>query len=101
MLTDIIIIYPLTVQYDLALMDVSMPVDGLEAMSRIRSSGSNIPIIAMTANALMGYEKCLDSGMDDYIPKPMSKKILLQKLLFWLDRAEPQPSLADTHAVPL
>jgi osomolarity two-component system sensor histidine kinase TcsA len=80
-------------KFDLVLMDVSMPVmDGFEATAKIRSGGNAIPIIAMTANALRGYrEKCLQSGMDDYIPKPVSKKILMQKLLFWLDR-EDQPS---------
>lgn len=80
-------------QYDLVLMDVSMPVmDGFEATAKIRNSGMDIPIIAMTANALRGYrEKCLASGMDDYIPKPVSKSALLQKLLLWLDRENQQP----------
>lgn len=57
-------------------MDCHMPVmDGLEATKLIRSMGDkarDIPIIALTANALTGdKEKCLKSGMDDFISKPV------------------------------
>ena len=53
-----------------------MPVmDGLEATRRIRKLGGEaqeIPILALTANALVGdKEKCLNSGMDDFISKPV------------------------------
>ncbi|KAI8629823.1 hypothetical protein F5Y19DRAFT_432095 [Xylariaceae sp. FL1651] len=73
--------------YDLILMDVSMPVmDGFEATAKIRESGMNIPIVAMTAHALAGdMEKCLEMGMDDYISKPINRNALLQKLLKWLE----------------
>ncbi|MCP4374849.1 MAG: response regulator [bacterium] len=69
--------------YDLVLMDCQMPVmNGYDATRAIRSSGSavrnhNIPIIAMTANAMQGdREKCLKTGMDGYIAKPIN----IQKL---------------------
>ena len=59
--------------YDVVLMDVQMPeMDGFEATRRIRSLGSKICIIAMTAHALNGdKEACLDVGMDDYVSKPI------------------------------
>ncbi len=77
--------------YDLVLMDIQMPVmDGYEATARIRKSrGSisahNIPIIAMTANAMKGdQEKCLQAGMDDYISKPVDALKLQAKINKWL-----------------
>jgi len=62
--------------YAIVLMDCHMPVmDGLEATRQIRALGeeaSCIPIVALTANALTGdKEKCLKSGMDDFISKPV------------------------------
>ncbi len=64
--------------FDLVLMDVQMPeMDGFEATAQIRAgevqSGRHIPIIAMTAHAMKGdREKCISSGMDEYISKPIS-----------------------------
>lgn len=73
--------------YDLVLMDCQMPVmDGYEATQQIRSPASevrdhHIPIIAMTANAMKGdKEKCLASGMDDYIAKPIKADHLARML---------------------
>jgi signal transduction histidine kinase/DNA-binding response OmpR family regulator len=63
--------------FDLVLMDVQMPeMDGLEATAAIRAqermTGTHLPIIAMTANAMQGdAEQCLAAGMDAYIAKPM------------------------------
>ena len=69
--------------FDVVLIDVQMPeMDGFEATAAIReiekSSGGHIPIIAMTAHAMTGdRERCLASGMDDYIPKPIRAQALL------------------------
>jgi len=63
--------------FDLILMDIQMPVmDGFAATERIRGIEkeqglSRVPIIAVTAHVLDGYrEKCLEAGMDNYLPKP-------------------------------
>jgi two-component system, sensor histidine kinase and response regulator len=69
--------------FDLILMDLQMPeMDGLEATVAIRKreqlSGKHIPIIAMTANAMLGdKERCLAAGMDGYVSKPLRVKELL------------------------
>jgi len=77
--------------YDLVLMDVQMPVmDGFEATRRIRDPESavlnhRIPVIAMTAHAMQGDRaSCLESGMDDYITKPISPQTLADVLEKWL-----------------
>ncbi len=79
--------------YDLVLMDIHMPVmDGYVATGKIRESerdGRHIPIIAMTANAMAGdREKCLDSGMDDYISKPINSPDLHKVLRKYLPIAD-------------
>ena len=71
---------------DLILMDVQMPeMDGLEATRRIRElerkTGAHVPILAMTANALQGdRDKCLGSGMDGYLTKPVQSNQLYQAI---------------------
>jgi len=76
--------------FDLVLMDCHMPeMDGYEATAKIRSMGSEkmkeLPIIAMTANALQGdRDKCLEVGMDDYLSKPVDPGELNRILMKWI-----------------
>ncbi|WP_425475452.1 response regulator [Mesorhizobium quangtriensis] len=78
----------------LVLMDVSMPeLNGLEATIAIRKAeegtGERTPIIGVTAHALKGdSEKCIEAGMDDYLPKPISPNRLSGKIATWLGEAE-------------
>ena len=84
-----------TIPYDLVLMDVQMPeMDGFESTRAIRSGEGEainraIPIIAMTAHAMLGdREKCLDAGMDDYIAKPVTPAGLSALFKKWLAKLD-------------
>jgi PAS domain S-box-containing protein len=86
--------------YDLVLMDVQMPdMDGFEATAAIRRLDSalrEIPIIAMTANAMAGdRERCISSGMDDYISKPVSLPLLRSALERWTQRSTTTQEFQD------
>ncbi len=73
--------------FDAVLMDIQMPVmDGYEATRLIRQDPAwhSLPIIAMTAHAMVTERaKCLDAGMDDYVPKPMDFDLLRAVLGKW------------------
>jgi len=78
--------------YDMIFMDCQMPIkDGYDATREIRKrepEGVHVPIVAMTAHALKGdKERCLESGMDDYIAKPVSPDLIMQVMLRWLHEA--------------
>jgi PAS domain S-box-containing protein len=77
--------------FDVILMDVQMPVmDGWEATRIIRREmAPDIPIIALTANAIKGEEEnCLAAGMNAFVPKPFDEQLLIQTLTQWLTRPE-------------
>ena len=85
-------------RYSLVLMDCQMPeMDGYQASREIRAGHAGryncaIPIIAMTANAMQGdREKCLNAGMNDYLPKPIDSTLLRSKLEQWLLKGEARP----------
>ncbi|WP_430811853.1 MULTISPECIES: response regulator [unclassified Carboxylicivirga] len=73
-------------EIDLVFMDVQMPVlNGLDATRKLREEGIDLPIIAMTANALKGdREVCIEAGMNDYIGKPVKMDDLESIIDRWL-----------------
>ena len=77
-------------RYSIILTDVHMPkMDGFQMTGKVREAegveGSRLPIIAITANELQGEaDRCLNAGMDDYLPKPLEMKKLRELLLKWL-----------------
>ncbi|WP_317195163.1 PAS domain-containing hybrid sensor histidine kinase/response regulator [Carboxylicivirga sediminis] len=73
-------------QIDLVFMDVQMPVlNGLDATRKLREEKVDLPIIAMTANALKGdREVCIEAGMNDYIGKPVKMDDLENIIDKWL-----------------
>ncbi|MBP7654187.1 response regulator, partial [Candidatus Dependentiae bacterium] len=72
-------------KYDIIFMDIQMPeMDGIEASKRIRMKEVETPIIALTANAMKGdKEICLQSGMNDYMTKPIKKDVFYKMLSKW------------------
>ncbi|TFG62423.1 MAG: response regulator, partial [Spirochaetales bacterium] len=80
-------------KYDAVLMDVQMPrMDGLEAAKLIRADENfaDLPIIAMTANAMKGdRERCIAAGMNDYVSKPIDTAELFTVLKRWINLEGP------------
>jgi|GEM_PF-5153264 len=98
-------------KYDIVLMDISMPeVDGISATRLIRDPLSkvlqhDIPIIAMTANAMKGdRERFIEAGMNDYISKPIERPALESVIVKWLsdagESAQADPSAAKAAVSP-
>ena len=96
-----------TVSPDLILMDVNLPgIDGLELTRRIRANESlpHMPIIATTANVLVGdRERCMEAGCDDYMPKPLDIRELRKLIRYYLELYEihqkaEQAKLAEAEA---
>ena len=90
------------IPYTLVFMDCQMPtMDGFTATQHIRNLQEpvrDIPIIALTANAMQGdREKCLAAGMDDYVTKPFKAKELATVVTRWLEKPENQTEIHHEH----
>jgi len=85
---------------DIILMDIQMPVmDGVAASIAIRNElNSNVPIIALTANALESEkEKCWQAGMNEYITKPYNPEFLLEKIIFLIENSSSNEEQNSEH----
>lgn len=90
--------------FDAVLMDCQMPVmDGIEATRYIRETlrYCDLPIIAMTANAMTGdKEKVLEAGMNDYITKPINVEVMFNTIAKWISSSVSphliSPSISET-----
>jgi CheY-like chemotaxis protein len=87
--------------YDLVLMDMQMPVmDGVTVTKIIRKESRfrNLPVVAMTANAMQGdRDRCLAAGMNDHVAKPIEPDMLWKALLTWI---KPRQQAAATELKP-
>jgi len=83
---------------DLVLLDVNMPgMDGLEVCRRLRASGSDVPVLILTARVEVGDRVLgLDAGADDYLPKPFALEELLARIRALLRRARTATSDEQT-----
>ena len=90
--------------YDLIFMDMQMPVmDGLTATRNLRTQQrfSDLPIVAMTANAMLSdRDACIQAGMNDYLAKPIEPEQLWNMLLRWVAPGEHSINLADEASAP-
>ena len=85
--------------FDAVLMDVHMPIlDGLEATKLIRSQArfATLPVIALTAGVTKEErERCMASGMNDFIAKPINPKTLISTLLQWIKPSEATAAITE------
>ncbi len=88
--------------YDIILMDIQMPVlNGYDTTKALRARGYAGVIIALTASAIEGErEKCLASGMDDYITKPINEELLVSVIDKWIQE-KAGPVVAPVNDLPL
>ncbi len=86
---------------DIVLLDINIPgISGLDLARMIRQSPrlASVPVIATTANVLVGdRERCIEAGCDDYLPKPLDIRKLREMLRHYLENGRP-PNGAAAHS---
>ncbi len=86
-------------EYDLVILDLMLPgIDGITICNRLRKNGNHVPILMLTAkNQVQDKVKGLDSGADDYLPKPFAFEELLARMRALLRRPSTETGTVLTH----
>jgi len=89
--------------FDVIVMDIQMPVmDGFEATRALRDRGYGGPILALTANAMVGDDqRCREAGCDDYLAKPLDRDRFLQMVAHYAQQQRPLETAGDSSTLPV